>query len=236
MTNKTKPQYKPVLTERQKIVVECIKMRLTNRQALDYLERHGFKITERTLLRDKRYVESKKLQRLFEIAKIGFEDQHIDRIDNTEIALKLMWNNYHATTDPYKRVLILEKIVAVQPYLSSFYEASKLLIENNPKVKEMWTAHLNIVKENAEKALQNLDKELERIAIENRGSNINETQNNTNKEVGQSSDGVQHIDKSDNEEHSSVSDNGEETTASGKGDDKDSAEARYRRAKEGFIF
>jgi hypothetical protein len=108
------------------------------------------------------------------------------------------------------------------------------LIENNPKVKEMWTAHLNIVKENAEKALQNLDKELERIAIENRGSNINETQNNN--QVGQSSDGVQHIDKSDNEEHSSVSDNGEETTASGKGDDKDSAEARYRRAKEGFIF
>jgi hypothetical protein len=56
----------------------------------------------------------------------------MDRIDNTELALKLMWQNYHMELDPWKRFQMLKDIIVVQPYLSSYYEATKLVIENRP--------------------------------------------------------------------------------------------------------
>ena len=71
-----------------------------------------------------------KLKRLYHIASIGFIDQHLDRIDNTELCLKLMWRNYGLEQDPYKKFQILKDIILVQPYLSSYYETTKLIIFN----------------------------------------------------------------------------------------------------------
>jgi hypothetical protein len=51
-----------------------------------------------------------KLKRLYHIASIGFIDQHLDRIDNTELCLKLMWRNYGLEQDPYKKFQILKDI------------------------------------------------------------------------------------------------------------------------------
>jgi hypothetical protein len=118
-----------ILTDREKAVVETIRMRLNTAQSLAYMKEVGFQISERTLRRDKAKVESMKLKRLYHIAQIGFQDQHIDRIDNTEICLKLMWENYNKEQDPYKRVQILKDIILVQPYLSSYYETTKLIFD-----------------------------------------------------------------------------------------------------------
>jgi hypothetical protein len=70
-----------------------------------------------------------KLKRLYHIASIGFVDQHLDRIDNTELCLKLMWENYNQEQDPYKKFQMLKDIILVQPYLSSYYETTKLVME-----------------------------------------------------------------------------------------------------------
>jgi hypothetical protein len=80
-----------ILTERQKAIVECIRMRIKEKQSLEYLKEVGFQMASATLYREKAKVEKTKLQRLYHIAQIGFQDQHIDCIDNTELALKLMW-------------------------------------------------------------------------------------------------------------------------------------------------
>src|SRR5688572_14403881 len=121
---KVKPS---LLTDREKAVVETIRMKLNTAQSLAYMKEVGFQISERTLRRDKSKVESMKLKRLYHISQIGFQDQHLDRIDNTELCLKLMWENYNKEQDPYKRVQILKDIILVQPYLSSYYETTKLI-------------------------------------------------------------------------------------------------------------
>jgi hypothetical protein len=54
-----------------------------------------------------------KLKRLYHIAKIGFEDQHLERIDNCEIIQKLMWQNAKEEKDPYKRNQILKDILSL---------------------------------------------------------------------------------------------------------------------------
>lgn len=238
---KDKNKKKPVLTERQKTVVECIRMRLTNTQALEYLTHNGFKMSQSTLTREKRYVESKKLERIFEIGMIGFEDQHIDRIDNLQVIEKLMWNNYHAQEDSFKRVIILEKLAALQPYVAKFYESTRYVIEKDPKIKSMWQAHLAHLAEKRQEALRLRAYEMEKIYIE--GNNDMDTNLKfpeqplleLDKDIGsdlideQSGQGEQADDlhnSGDSREGSS------ETTA----EDKESDEARYRRLKDDFIF
>ena len=41
-----------------------------------------------------------------------------------------MWENYHKETNPTKKVKILESIVNTQPYLSSYYEATTIVLES----------------------------------------------------------------------------------------------------------
>ncbi|MGI9012597.1 MAG: hypothetical protein ACR2F1_15615 [Nitrososphaeraceae archaeon] len=122
-----------VVSERQKAIIETIRMRLTEKQSLEYLKEVGFEMAPATLYREKSKVEKMKLKRLYHIAKIGFQDQHLDRIDNTELCLKLMWQNYNLEQDPYKRFQMLKDIIMVQPYLSSYYETTKLVfsVDNN---------------------------------------------------------------------------------------------------------
>ncbi len=70
-----------MLDNRKKLVIETIRMRLTEKQSLAYLKEMGFEISPKTYYNDKRKVESLKLKRLFHIAEIGFEDQHLETID-----------------------------------------------------------------------------------------------------------------------------------------------------------
>ena len=53
----------------------------------------GFDISPTTYYNDKRKVENLKLKRLYHIAEIGFQDQHLERIDNYEMGFKMMWEN-----------------------------------------------------------------------------------------------------------------------------------------------
>ena len=82
-----------ILTERQNAVVETIRMRLSEQQSLEYLKEVGFTCSPATFYREKKTVEEMKLKRLYHIASIGFVDQHLDRVDNIELCLKLMWQN-----------------------------------------------------------------------------------------------------------------------------------------------
>src|SRR5215208_4718665 len=128
MANDTLTIKSSMLTERQKAVIETIRMRLSEQQSLEYLKEVGFACSAATFYREKKKVEELKLKRLY-IASIGFVDQHLDRIENTELCLKLMWENYNKEQDPYKRFQMLKDIILVQPYLSSYYETTKLVIE-----------------------------------------------------------------------------------------------------------
>ena len=118
-----------MLSDRQKAVVETIRMRLSEKQSLAYLKEMGFEISPKTYYNDKRKVESLKLKRLFHIAEIGFEDQHLERIDIYEMGFKMMWQNVLLEKDPYKCNSMIKDILLLQPYLSSYYEATKLIVD-----------------------------------------------------------------------------------------------------------
>ncbi len=103
-------------------------MRLTRKEAVAYLNAEGYPISDATLGRIKSELKRNALGRMHKIAAYEFHEQHLNRIDNCELICKLMWENYLRERSPYRRVLILKEIKELQPYLSSYYEATKMVL------------------------------------------------------------------------------------------------------------
>ena len=118
-----------MLSDTEKAVVETIRMRLTTDQALQYLKDNEFHLSRASYFRHKKKLEQMKLKRLYHIAQIGFQDQHLERIDTYEMGFKMMWQNVLLEKDPYKCNSMIKDILLLQPYLSSYYEATKLIID-----------------------------------------------------------------------------------------------------------
>jgi hypothetical protein len=132
-----------ILNDRQKAVIEAIRMRLTEKQSLEYLKEVGFEIGPATLYREKRKVEQMKLKRLYHIAKIGFQDQHLERIDIYEMGFKMMWQNVLLEKEPYKRNSMIKDILLLQPYMSAYYEATKLVIDKQQQQQSEYQEFLD---------------------------------------------------------------------------------------------
>ena len=54
----------------------------------------------------------------------------MNRIDTCELITRLMWQEYGKERSPYRRVLILKEIKGLQPYLSSYYQTTKMVLES----------------------------------------------------------------------------------------------------------
>ena len=138
-----------ILSDTQKAVVDTITMRLDLTNALDYVKHAGFPMGKRTYYRHKKKIEEMKLQRLHFIAKIAYEEQHLERIDRMELIEHQMWINYWKEQDRFKRVKILAEIVNIQPYISSYYDATKTLLEAQPKVDQNQNQNLDFEPEHS---------------------------------------------------------------------------------------
>ena len=136
-----------ILSDTQKAVLETVTMRLDLTNSLDYLKHVGFPMGRRTYYRHKKQIEDMKLERMRFIARVAYEEQHLDRVDRMELIESQMWINYWKEEDRYKKVKILAEIVNIQPYISSYYEATKDLLEaQKPKVNQNLILNLNLPK------------------------------------------------------------------------------------------
>ncbi len=120
-----------MLNDTEILVLQTIRMRLKGKEALSYLKGNGKEITLEHYYRVKGQLDATKLKRLHEIGQYGFEDQHLERIDNLELVQELLWKNYWRVhlNKPDTALRILREIREVQPYLSAYYEATKHVIE-----------------------------------------------------------------------------------------------------------
>jgi hypothetical protein len=51
------------------------------------------------------------------------------------MGFKMMWQNVLLEKDPYKCNSMIKDILLLQPYLSAYYEATKLVLEKKPDYK-----------------------------------------------------------------------------------------------------
>ena len=117
------------ITDRQRAVIDTMRMHLRPKQALKYLEDSGHPMAESTWYGWKRFLNKTMQERLYEVAQYEFPEQHLESIEEIKIARKEMWTNYRAEKDPLKKATILEKIINTRPLLSSYYDSTKGVIE-----------------------------------------------------------------------------------------------------------
>jgi hypothetical protein len=55
-----------------------------------------------------------------------------------------MWQNYHLEKDPFKRFQMLKDIIMVQPYLSTYYKTTKLIVEKQQEQNEKALNNISI--------------------------------------------------------------------------------------------
>ena len=108
-------------------------MRLSEKESLSWVKTHGQEMEKSTFYKIKAQVKGSADKRKFELTKEGLWEQHLERIDQLETALKLTWQNYHREKDPSKKVRILETVVNMQPLLSMYYQASQKVIQHDAK-------------------------------------------------------------------------------------------------------
>ena len=108
-------------------------MRLSEKDSLKWLKMHGHDIKQATYHKVKKKIKDSTDKRKFELSREGLWEQHLERIDQLETALKLTWENYHLEIDASKKVRIIETIVSIQPLLSMYYQASQKVVEHDVK-------------------------------------------------------------------------------------------------------
>lgn len=104
-------------------------MHLNREQAITYLKEIGYPMGKSTWYRWKVQLNHEKQKRLYEIARIGYEEEHTDSIEEIETARKLLWKEYHNCKGSVSRASILEKIINTRPLLSSYYDSTKGVLE-----------------------------------------------------------------------------------------------------------
>jgi hypothetical protein len=109
------------------LVMRCMVMRLTEKESLEYFKEQGYEISSRQFYRIKKNIRESRFERLSEIAK-GFIDHHLQRMDTLELVNYEMWRKYRA--GDYKALDALSKIAEAQPLISNYYDASKMVMEN----------------------------------------------------------------------------------------------------------
>jgi len=106
-------------------------MKLSEKESIEYLSSKGYTISHDTYYRYKRKIKQSRFDRLVLIAKGGFVDQHLERIDQLETINQEMWKLYNEERNTFKKVLILEKIAELQTYVSPYYDASRYVMEKS---------------------------------------------------------------------------------------------------------
>jgi len=125
--NKTK-------TERiEPYIIEIICLRLHENEALSYLSDRGYDISRAELYSLKQEVQASTHTRLNKIASSEFMAQHLERIETLKTVHNELWNQYHVEKSPINKSKILMNIAEIQQYLSSYYDSTQYVMQQQAK-------------------------------------------------------------------------------------------------------
>jgi len=135
------------LNDTEILVMQTMVMRLNEVDSLAWIHAHQEnvkkKMDRQRFYRIKGKLKSTTEKRKFELQKQGLWEQHLERIDQLETAIKFSWENYHREQNPTRRQKILDSIVAIQPLLSTYYAATQEVIEHDAEKGIQNTGHLS---------------------------------------------------------------------------------------------
>lgn len=108
-------------------------MRFSEKEALDYLKKHGIEISRDTYYRTLGRITSQTKDRLYEICK-NMKERHMDRIDDVEmIRRELLEVLKIPKLKTGEKLKALHELRELQPWISAFDEAAQGVLEDSIK-------------------------------------------------------------------------------------------------------
>ena len=118
-------------------IIECICLRLKEKEALSYLDdRGGYSISAKEYYRLKQEVKDSSHKRLNHIASSEFLLQHLDRIENLKTIEGELWNQFHIEKSPINKSKILMNIADIQTFLSSYYDSTQFVMQSAARIRK----------------------------------------------------------------------------------------------------
>lgn len=114
-------------------IIECICLRLKEREALSYLSDKGYDISAAEYYKLKKEVQQGAHTRLNLIASSEFLTQHLERIETLKTIHNELWNQYHVEKNPTNKAKILMNLADIQQYLSSYYDSTQYVMQQAAK-------------------------------------------------------------------------------------------------------
>lgn len=112
------------------VIVARVMFKTDYKLALKWLESKDYRISQAEYYRILARLDLEAQKRLFEIGQ-KFQIIASDEIIKLTSIEKMMYEEYHKEQKPKDRAIILKMIVELQPYLTSLYDQTRLLIESN---------------------------------------------------------------------------------------------------------
>lgn len=121
--------FNDLLTDKQKMIQRVQIMGMKNEPALEELKRQDYDIGVRELQKVKKQIIKKREQFLFWMAKEGLEDLHLTSLQTVKMIEGEYWKLYQTANESIKKAAILDKIVALQPWISMYADATQDIIQ-----------------------------------------------------------------------------------------------------------
>ena len=118
------------------LIIECVCLRLKEKESLSYLEDRGYSISAAEYYRLKNEVKQGAHTRLNHIASEEFLLQHLDRIENLKTIEGELWNQFHIEKSPINKFKILMNIADIQTYLSSYYDSTQFVMQSAARLRK----------------------------------------------------------------------------------------------------
>lgn len=128
-------QDSPGKLDREICIIHCIAAKLSETEALTYLDSRGHHIERATYYSEKKKIEERRSNLGHKLAAGGLFEQHMIRIENLEEIEREFWINYHREPNPFRKSVILEKIQNIQPFISSTYDYIKEIMLEQAKLE-----------------------------------------------------------------------------------------------------
>lgn len=105
-------------------------------QAEQYLKDAEQPMAKPTWYRWKQRLRQNIQERLYEVAQYEFPEQHLQAIEEIRAARAIMWKNIDKIKDPFKQNIAIQNLLNLLPLSSSYYDATKGVIEKPSESKE----------------------------------------------------------------------------------------------------
>ena len=111
-----------LLTDRQRAIFETVRMRLSPKDAILYLQDQKIPLIDLECYKHTTKLQEPDLERLYHITKVLLKEGILLRSFELALDLMSMWIKYNHEQDHNNRILILREIFPFQHYLSACFE------------------------------------------------------------------------------------------------------------------